>query len=82
MKRINITLEDNLLEEIDRAVRMLNKSRSAFLRDCAKIQLRKLKFAEMDRQYAESYANLPLQPDELDDWSEVQDWGDDYEPGH
>lgn len=77
MKTIQMTIEDSLLEEIDNAVKALDTTRSAFLRDSAKIRLLKLKFAEMDRQYAESFTRLPIQPDEFEDWSEIQDWGEE-----
>lgn len=77
MKTIQMTIEDSLLEEIDNAVKALDTTRSAFLRDSAKIRLLKMKFAEMDRQYAESFTRLPIQPDEFEDWSEIQDWGEE-----
>lgn len=77
MKTIQMTIEDNLLDEIDEAVKALDTTRSAFLRDAAKIRLRKLKFEEMDRQYAESFKRLPHQSEEIEDWSEVQDWGEE-----
>ena len=77
MKSIQMTIEDSLLQEIDEAVKALDTTRSAFLRDAAKIRLLKLKFAEMDRQYAESFTRLPIQPDEFEDWGEIQNWGEE-----
>lgn len=76
MKRIHLRIEDNFLEEIDEVVKMLDTTRSAFLRGAAKMRLRKLKFEEMDHQYAESFKRLPLQSEEMESWSDVQDWGE------
>lgn len=77
MKTIQMTVEDKLLEEVDNAVKTLDTTRSAFVRGALRARLRKLKFQEMERQHRESYLKMPVQPGELDDWSEVQEWGDE-----
>jgi metal-responsive CopG/Arc/MetJ family transcriptional regulator len=77
MKTIQMTIEDSLLEQIDEAVKVLDTTRSAFLRDSAKIRLRKLKFAEMERQHREGYLRHPVQPGEFDGWEDEQVWGDE-----
>ena len=76
MKTIQMTIDEPLLAEVDRAIQALNTTRSAFVRDALQLALRQRKIADMERQHAEGYARHPVEPGEFDVWVEEQAWGE------
>ena len=76
MKTIQMTIDEPLLAEVDRATQALNTSRSAFMREALQLALRRHVIATMERQHAEGYARHPVEPGEFDVWEAEQEWGD------
>lgn len=70
-----MTIEEQLLEEVDKITAALNTSQSAFIRDALQMALRRYSIAALEQQHAQGYANLPLESEELDEWTEEQFWG-------
>jgi metal-responsive CopG/Arc/MetJ family transcriptional regulator len=79
MKTIQMTIDEDLLEEIDLLVNQLDTTRSAFIRQALRESLQRQKIAEMERKQIEGYLRYPQQPEEFDLWEEVREWGPDYE---
>jgi len=79
MKTIQMTIDEDLLEEIDLLVNQLDTTRSAFIRQALCESLQRQKIAEMERKQIEGYLRYPQQPEEFDLWEEVREWGPDYE---
>lgn len=77
MKTIQMTIDDDLLEEVDAVIKTLDTTRSAFMRGALRAQLRKIKIEEMDRQHREGYERYPVQPGEFDGWDVEQVWGEE-----
>lgn len=77
MKTIQITIDDDLLEEVDTAIKTLNTTRSAFISAALRARLKKIKIEEMDRQHREGYEKYPVQPSEFDGWETEQVWGNE-----
>lgn len=77
MKVIQMTIDEPLLDEIDRLVEALNTTRSAFIRDALKAALRRQRIRELERQHAEGYHRLPVQPGEFDVEEDQVAWGDE-----
>jgi len=77
MKTIQMTIDEPLLTEVDRLIRSLNTTRSAFIREALQLALRKYQLLELERQHAEGYARWPVQPGEFDIWVDEQAWGDE-----
>ena len=73
MKTVQMTLDDSLVEAVDRAVQSLGTTRSAFTRDALQAALLRLKEEEMERRHRAGYER---EPGELGDWEDEQGWGD------
>jgi metal-responsive CopG/Arc/MetJ family transcriptional regulator len=71
-----MTIDEPLLEEVDRTIRDLETTRSAFIRQALQLALRRYRIAEMERRHAEGYARHPVQPGEFDVWEAEQVWGE------
>lgn len=76
MKVIQMTIDEPLLDEIDRLVETLHTTRSAFVRAALKAALRRQRIRELERRDAEGYARRPVEPGEFDVWEDEQVWED------
>lgn len=65
MKTVQMTIEDTLLEDVDRLTDELGTTRSAFIRDALQAALKKHRKKLLERKHAEGYKNLE---DQDDDW--------------
>ncbi len=74
MKTIQMTIDEQLLLEVDKAVRDLETSRSAFLRDALQQALRQIRITAMERQQIAGYTRYPTEVDEFDVWQNEQVW--------
>ena len=74
MKTIQMTLDEKLINEVDRAVEFLHTTRSAFARAAFKEKLEQLKLEEKERQHREGYNRKPITTDEFEDWEGEQVW--------
>lgn len=74
MKTIQMTIDEQLLVEVDRAVRDLETSRSAFLRGALQQALKQLQITAMERQHIAGYKRYPTESDEFDVWQNEQLW--------
>ncbi len=75
MKTIQMTIDDELLAEVDRATEILNTNRSAFIRSALQLALRQYRIEQLEQQHANGYARMPIAPDEFDVWEAEQQWG-------
>ena len=76
LKTIQITLPEDLLQRVDRAVRDLATTRSAFTRQAFEDALRHLRLQDMEKRDTEGYAQQSQTVDEVTVWETTQDWGD------
>jgi metal-responsive CopG/Arc/MetJ family transcriptional regulator len=76
MRTIQMTIDEPLLDRVDEAVRQLDTTRSAFVREALELALRQHRILAMEKRQAEGYAKHPVQPGEFDAWSQEQSWGD------
>lgn len=74
MKTIQMTIDEQLLSEVDTAVSDLGTSRSAFLRDALKQAIKQIRIAAMERQHIEGYKRYPVESGEFDVWQSEQIW--------
>jgi metal-responsive CopG/Arc/MetJ family transcriptional regulator len=77
MKTIQMTIDEPLLEEVDRLIVGLATTRSAFIREALQAAIRKHTIAELEKAHAQGYAQHPAQPGEFDVWPAEQAWGDE-----
>ena len=66
MKTIQMTIDESLLVEVDRAIKALNTTRSAFIREALQLALWQYKIQEMEGKHTEGYARDPVEPNEFD----------------
>jgi metal-responsive CopG/Arc/MetJ family transcriptional regulator len=81
LKTIQVTIDEPLLVEVDRAIRELGVTRSAFIRDALRRAVRRHRIAQMERKHAEGYARHPVRPGEFDGWEDEQVWPEAQKPG-
>lgn len=76
MKTVRLTLDAELLAEVDAAVQTLGTNRSAFLCDALRDALRQLSIREREEIHAAGYARRPVRAGEFDGWDAEQVWPD------
>ncbi len=77
MKTVQMTLDESLVNAIDKAAKRLKKSRSAFTRDALRKALENLRIAELEEKHRRGYENRPVQGSEFSVWENEHAWGDD-----
>ena len=75
MKTIQMTIDDRLLQLVDKMSRARKTTRSAFTRDALEAEIRRQRIREDEARHAEGYARKPVTPGEFDVWVNEQDWG-------
>jgi metal-responsive CopG/Arc/MetJ family transcriptional regulator len=75
MKTVQMTLDEELVDAVDRAVKKLGTSRSAFTREALKNALNNLRVETLERRHREGYARYPVEADEFSDWESEHVWG-------
>ena len=76
MKTIQMTFNDDLLKEVDRAVKTLKTTRSALIRDSVRHYLRGLTDRELEAKHREGYLKRPVKRGEFDAWETEHHWGE------
>lgn len=76
MKTIQMTIDDELLAEVDQLTAVLQTTRSAFIRSALQLALRHHAILEKEQQHAKGYAHHPVAPGEFDVWEAEQSWGE------
>ena len=76
MKTIQMTMEENLLIQMDREVRLQETSRSAFTREAIRYYLAVLKDQELEKKHREGYRKKPVSSGEFGEWESEQIWPD------
>ena len=76
MKTIQMTIDADLLADVDVAVKALGTNRSAFIRDALQYALRQLTLRQLEDQHAAGYERIPVRAEEFKGWEDEQVWGD------
>ena len=71
-----MTLEEELLEAVDRLAKRLKTTRSAFTREALREALHKHNIARLEQKHRAGYENIPVEAGEFDVWEDEQAWGD------
>ncbi len=66
MQTVQMTLDESLVQAVDRVVKKINTTRSAFTRD-----------ARLEQQQIKGYETYPINKEEFSVWEEEQVWGDE-----
>jgi len=76
MKTVQMTFNEDLVDEVDRMVKELGTTRSAFTRRALKTAIDELKEKEMEQKHRDGYSKNQVKPGEFSDWENEQVWGD------
>ncbi len=76
MKTVQMTLDEELVTEVDTVVARLGTTRSAFTRQALRSSLATLRERELERRHKEGYLQHPVEREELGDWGDEQVWVD------
>ncbi|MBI5441534.1 MAG: ribbon-helix-helix protein, CopG family [Deltaproteobacteria bacterium] len=76
MKTVQMTLDEDLVEEVDRVVSELRTTRSSFARDALRAAIRKHREALLQERHRRGYEAHPTTTEEFGVWEGEQDWGD------
>lgn len=77
MRTIQMTLDEVLLKAVDKIVKELKTTRSAFTRDALRDALDRFYISRLEQQHQRGYELHPVNKAEFSVWEEEQDWGDE-----
>ena len=77
MRTIQMTLDDNLVNAVDRVAKELHTSRSAFTRKALQDALVRYQLEQQEIQHRRGYEQNPVSPGEFSAWETEQVWGDE-----
>lgn len=75
-KVVQMTLDEELVADVDRAVRRLRTTRSAFTRDALRMALSALRARQLEQQHRDGYGRKPARRGEFSAWHAEQSWPD------
>ena len=73
-KTIQVTMEPELLDQIDNDDETRRKGRSAFLRNAVKLYLQQKRLKSISEQYSTGYAHGVEKDPDLKSWEDEQVW--------
>lgn len=76
MKTVQMTMEEGLLAQVDRTVRRLGTTRSAFTRRALMAALGEEQRRKRERRHAAGYRAKPVRRGEFSAWESEQVWPD------
>lgn len=77
MRTIQMTLDDELVESVDRIIKELKTTRSAFTRQSLQEAIDRLNTRRLEEKHREGYGLHPVNKGEFSVWENEQDWGDE-----
>ena len=77
MKTVQMTLDEDLVAEVDRVAKRLRTTRSSFTRNALREALHRLAVAGMERRHRQGYEAHPVKEVEFSVWEKEQSWGDE-----
>jgi antitoxin component of RelBE/YafQ-DinJ toxin-antitoxin module len=76
METIQLTIDESLLAEVNRATDTLQMTPSDFMRVALERALQQREIIAKERQHAQAYLAQPQQPEEIEEWQDEQEWGE------
>jgi metal-responsive CopG/Arc/MetJ family transcriptional regulator len=72
-----MTLDEDLVKAVDRMVKKLRTTRSAFARTALRDALEKYRVLQLEQRHRSGYEQHPPADDEFGSWVAEQAWGDE-----
>ena len=77
MRTVQMTLDDDLVNQVDTVVKQLHTSRSAFTRNALRDALLNYSIEQLENKHRMGYEKHPDSGDEFSVWEDEQAWGDE-----
>lgn len=77
MRTVQMTLDEDLVLRVDRVVKDLRTTRSAFARDALQQAIARIRTQKLEEKHRRGYLRKPAGPGEFDAWEGEQKWGDE-----
>ena len=77
MRTVQMTLDELLVREVDRAAKRLGTTRSGFARDALRAALRQLRVTEQEARHRDGYRRKPVRSRAVALWETEQAWPED-----
>lgn len=75
MRTIQMTLNDDLVKEVDALSKKLHTTRSAFARKALKEAIEHININMLEKKHKKGYAGKPVNKAEFSVWESEQEWG-------
>lgn len=72
-----MTLEEELIVSVDKIVKKLNITRSAFTRKALRDAIKQFQINLLEEKHRKGYKTFPVKRKEFSVWEKEQDWGDE-----
>ena len=77
MRTVQMTLDEELVEKIDKIAEELKTTRSAFTRRALRMALENIQKQRLEEKHRKGYMRHPVSRTEFSVWEKEQDWGDE-----
>ena len=76
MKTVQMTLDEQLVQTVDRVAKDLHTTRSAFTRDALRQAVARVQIKRLEEKQGRGYRLKPVGADEFGGWESEQKWGE------
>jgi len=76
MRTIQMTLDDDLVEAVDKLVKKMKTTRSAFARKALREAIKQINIKAFEKKHKKGYERYPVGKTEFSVWETEQEWGD------
>jgi len=76
MRTVQMTLDDDLVDAVDKIVKKLKMTRSAFTRQALRDALIQVNIEQMENKHKKGYEKKPVGKAEFSIWESEQEWVD------
>ena len=77
MKTVQMTLDDDLVKEVDLLAKELNTTRSALTRAALRSAIKDIGTKRLEEKHRAGYVRHPVTKEEFGVWHNEQTWGED-----
>lgn len=76
MITVQMTLQEQLVKQVDQLAHKLHTSRSAFTREALKLAIKRYQTLDLEKKHKEGYRRHPVHKGEFDIFENENVWGD------
>ena len=77
MRTVQMTLDEHLVRTVDKVVKDMHMTRSAFTREALQQAIARIKTQKLEEKHRQVYLRKPAKADEFGVWEKEQKWGDE-----